>query len=438
MDQQIVELPYHPRWYQEEFESALFHGKRRAYLLYHRKAGKDIACWAFMINCAIADRAAAYYYVFPSYNQGRKVLWDGIDQDGKRLLDYIPVEWVKSRNASMMKIELVNGSLIQIVGSDDPDSLRGPNVYGAVFSEYAVQNPRAWQEVVGPMIDASKGWVIFNTTPLGKNHAYDLWTTAQFLKDSWYTKKLTIDDTGLISQEILDQRRAEGISEEIIQQEYYCSFDRGIEGSYYGRIITDSRLAGRIGRVIYEPRSSVNTYWDIGYGDSTSIVFTQDVGTEHRIIDYYECSGEGIAHYIKILQSKPYVYGKHYMPFDAGSGSVQTGMSLQRTASDLGLSAVVLPRYDFGVGIEACRSMLSTAYIDERNCKHLIKCLENYHKKYNETLNVYSDSPVHDWSSHGADATRYCALARLAYGKSTSAGLTPEKIKEMRIKNKGY
>ncbi len=416
----------------------MFGGKRRAYLLYHRKAGKDIACWAFMINCALADTPATYYYVFPTYNQGRKVLWDGIDQSGKRLLDYVPPELLRSRNGSVMKIELTNGSIIQVVGADDPDSLRGPNIYGVVFSEYAVQNPRAWQEVVFPMIDSSKGWAIFNTTPLGKNHAYDLWTTACSLPDTWYTKKLTIADTGLITQETIAERIAEGVSEEVIQQEYYCSFERGIEGSYYGRLIERARQENRIGRFSWEPRSVVNTYWDIGYGDSTAIVFSQDVGPEHRIIDYYENSGEKLAHYIKVLQNKEYVYGTHYMPHDAGSGTLATGMSLQRFASDLGLKTVVLGRDSPETGIEATRSMLSTVYIDELKCRTLIKCLESYHKRYNDKLNCYSDSPVHDWASHAADATRYCAMARLQFGKGGSASLTPDKIKDMRFRNLGY
>jgi hypothetical protein len=288
------------------------------------------------------------------------------------------------------------------------------------------------------MLEANGGWAIFNTTPLGKNHAYDLWTTAGILPQRWYRKQLTIEETGIISKEIIDEKRAEGVSEEVIQQEYYCSFERGVEGSYYGKIMAQARLNGHIGRIGYEPSSVVNTYWDIGYGDSTAIVFSQDVGGEHRIIDYYEASGEGIAHYIKTLQNKVYVYGKHYLPHDAGAGSVQTGMSLQRTASDLGLQSIVLPRYDIEVGIEAARSMLQTAFFDEVKCKQLIKCLENYHKRYNDKLNCYSDTAVHDWSSHGSDAIRYCALARLAYGRGSGSGLSPDKIKEMRQRNLGY
>jgi len=413
-------------------------GKKRAFLLYHRRAGKDIACFCFLVNCAIVDKASVYYYIFPTYAQGKKAIWDGIDEEGRAIIDYIPSDLIESKNSTEMKIKLKNGTLIQIVGSDKPDTLRGANVYGAVFSEYASQNPRGWQEIIGPMLDKNGGWAVFNTTPLGKNHAYDLWQTAQDLSNKWYTQKLTIEDTKLISQDILDDRRREGVSEEIIQQEYYCSFDRGVEGSYYGRILSKLRLDGQIGRVIYDTTSVVNTYWDIGYGDSTAIVFSQDYGSEHRIIDYYENSGEGIAHYIKHLQGKPYVYGKHFFPHDAAAGSVQTGITLQRTASDLGLNAVVLPRYDFDVGIEATRAMLSTAFIDDRNCKLLIKCLENYHKRYNEKLNCYSDTPVHDQWSHGADAVRYCALARKAFGKGKGEALTPDKISDMRRRNLGY
>lgn len=427
-----------PRYYQKDFEEAMYSGFRRAYLLYHRRAGKDYACWLFMIKCAANPQnlPGIYYYILPTYKQARKVIWDAVDDTGKRFLDYIPKAWIDGKaNNTEMKVRLINGSLIQVIGSDDPDSIRGTNPKGVVFSEYAKMNPRVWDEIVQPILQANKGWAVFNTTPQGRNHAYELWTSIQDSK-FWYAQKLTIDDTKLVSIEDIRADKPPK-SEELIQQEYYVSFDRGVEGSFYGRLINEARLQNRICNVNYEKRSTVNTAWDLGYGDSTSIVFWQEVGTEIRILDYYEAHGESLAHYIKMLQSKPYIYGSHYFPHDAGSHSLQTGITLQKKAQELGINAKILKRGDLEVGIESVRNLLDICYFDEAKCDFLIKCLENYHKRFNEKMNCYSSTPQHDWSSHGADAIRYMAVAREEYGRNESS-LGKEKINEWRQKHLGY
>lgn len=429
---------YHPRWYQKQFEEAMFGGYRRAYLLYHRRAGKDFSCWMFMIYCAAVCTPGVYYYILPTYTQGKKVIWDGMDESGKRLLEYIYPEMIEGKpNQTEMKIRLKNGSLIQVIGSDNPDAIRGTNPKGVVFSEYALQDPRIWSEIISPILVKNNGWAVFNTTPQGRNHAYDLWEGIQE-SPYWYKQKLTIEDTNLISKEQIERELAEGKSEEIVQQEYYVSWARGVDGTYYGRLIEKARQESRIGNVPYEPRSVVNTAWDLGYGDSTSIVFWQQVGAEVRFIDYYENHGEKLEHYVRVLQSKPYVYGSHYFPHDAGSGSLQTGTTTQKLAFDLGVKAVVLEREtSINPGIELARSLITMSYFDEKNCKQLIKCLENYCKRYNDKMQIYSDTPIHNWASHGADAFRYAAIARQTYGKGAT-GLTPERINEMRQKHLGY
>jgi hypothetical protein len=253
----------------------------------------------------------------------------------------------------------------------------------------------------------------------------------------WFCEILGVKDTDVLTEEDVEKIRNEGVSEEHIQQEFYCSFNRGVEGSYYGRLIEKAREEKRICNVPYEPRSPVHTAWDIGYGDSTSITFWQEIGGELRIIDFYEAQGEGIAHYVKLIQSKPYVYGSHYMPHDAGSGSIQTGRTLQDIAWEQGLKTTLLEReVDIQVGIEAARSLLNICYFDETKCRHLIKCLENYHKKFNEKTQAYSQAPEHDWTSHAADSFRYLSNARIQFGRGPGS-LTPEKLLQLKA-NAGY
>ena len=120
------------------------------------------------------------------------------------------------------------------------------------------------------------------------------------------------------------------------------------------------------------------------------------------------------------------------MPHDAGSGSIQTGRTLQDVAYEVGIKTTILEReVDIQIGIEATRNLLNIAYIDETKCRHLLKCLENYHKKYNEKTQSYSETPLHDWTSHAADSVRYMANARIQYGRGPGT-LTPDKLAQMR------
>lgn len=372
------------------------------------------------------------FHILPTYSQAKKVIWDSSTNDGKRILDYIPKEVIESKNGQEMKIRLTNGSMYQLIGSDNIDSLVGTNPKIIIFSEYAIQSPAAW-EYLRPILDVNKGYALFISTPRGKNHFYDLVCMARN-NPSWYCEVLSVRDTGVLTEQDIQSIRDEGVSDELIEQEYYCSFNRGVEGSYYGRLIEKAREEKRICNLAYETRSPVHTAMDIGYHDATSITFWQEIGGELRIIDFYEAQGEGPEHYVKLIKNKPYLYGYHYVPHDAGSGSAQTGRTYQDIMWELGLKTTLLEReIDKQVGIEAVRQLLSIAYFDEKKCLHLIKCLENYHKKYNEKTQAYSESPVHDWTSHAADSARYMANARIQFGRGPGS-LTPEKLMEMKNK----
>ncbi len=419
-------LTFQPRPYQIPLIKALNSGIKRAVFVAHRRAGKDILAFNWAIFQLLLNPGWTAFHILPTYNQAKKVIWDANTNESKRLLDYIPSEVIEQKNGQEMKIRLTNGSLYQLIGSDNIDSLVGTNPKIIIFSEYAIQSPAAW-DYLRPILDVNKGYALFISTPRGKNHFYDLMIRAR-KNPLWYCEILSVTDTGVLTESDIQGIRDEGVSEELIQQEYYCSFNRGVEGSYYGKQIEKARQEERICNVPYDPRIPVHTAWDIGFGDSTSICFWQEVGGEVRIIDFYENNGEGISHYVKQLQSKPYVYGTHYMPHDAGSGSIQTGRTLQDVAYEIGLKTTILPREtDIGIGIEAVRSLLSIAFIDEKKCNHLLKCLENYHKKYNDKTQCYSESPLHDWCSHAADSVRYMANARTHFGRGPGS-LSKDKL----------
>lgn len=390
---------FKPRDYQIPICDALENKKyKRILCIMPRRAGKDIVAWNLMIRAAIR-RVAVYYYIFPTYNQGRKIIWDSITISGMKFLDFIPSQLIESTNSQEMKVRLKNGSIIQLVGSDNVDSLVGSNPYGLVFSEYALQDPKAYQ-FLRPILLANDGWALFVSTPRGKNHMWELYNIAKESKD-WYCYRVGLDETQHIPLQEIEKERAEGlISEDLIQQEYYCSFEMGVEGSYYLKYLDKMRVSGQIGIVPWEPAFKVHTSWDLGVRDTTAIIFFQSIGQTVRIIDCYEKSKEGLEHYIKVVNSKPYSYGRHFAPHDIAVTEWGSGLSRIEKAKQLGLQFVTASNISIEDGIETVRSSFAKIWIDEVKCKQLIKSLENYRQEYDSKRRVYRGCPLHDWSSN--------------------------------------
>lgn len=427
-----VTLPYAYDWrtYQLPFWQAMDSGKKRAVLVWHRRAGKEKTCWNYLIMQA-CKKVGIYYYFFPHFSQGRKILWDGVDKQGFRLLNHLPPELVEGHpNSTEMKIRLKNGSLIQIIGTNNIDSLVGTNPCGCVFSEYSLQDPTAWQ-LIRPILVENEGWAVFNFTPRGANHAKDLYTMASHNPD-WFCELLTVDHTRVVSQSDIQKERDDGMSEDFIQQEFYCSFTLGVEGSYYAKYIEEARADERIGRLPWAKQSRVYTAWDLGYGDSTSIIFYQLAGNEIHIIDYYENHGEGLPHYAQVLKEKPYIYAEHFAPHDIESHAFSSGMSAKEVGADLGIRFITLPtlKLRLEAGIEALRGLFPRIWINGPECKQLIKCLENYRKEFDPRLEVYKSVPRHDKYSHGADAARYMAIAIKMHVDAGRAGVTDKQAEE--------
>jgi len=355
-----------------------------------------------MIRQAYFHRKGTYCYFFPTTRLGRRILWDGSNKDGKNFLSYIPPQILESANSVEMKITLSNGSVIQIVGTDHIENV-GINPVGCVFSEYSLQSPNAWT-FTRPILRENGGWAVFNFTPRGKNHAYDLYQMAKH-NEEWYCSKLSVEDTGILSARDIEKEREEGMSEDKIQQEYFCNFDRGVEGAYYAQLLNAAEKDGRIGNVPYDPSVPVDTHWDLGVDDSTAIIFHQSCGNEIHIIDTYEAHGEGLQHYARVLKQKAeencWVYGAHYGPHDLRVRELGSGArSRLEIARDLGINFEIVPNIQISDGIEHGRNLWPRLWIDRKKCLRFIKAAENYHRQYNEKLNVYSERPLHDWSSH--------------------------------------
>ncbi len=401
---------FKPRHYQLPLFDAIENkGYKRALLIWPRRAGKDLCVFNLCIRAAL-KKIQVIYYIFPTYSQGRKVIFDSITNDGRRILEYIPKELIESINSQELKIRFKNGSLLQIVGSDNYDALMGTNPQLCIFSEYALQDPRAYQ-YIRPILTANDGCAIFLSTPRGKNHLFSLYEMAQRSVE-WFCQKLTVEDTGHISLHEIEREKSMGeMSEDLIQQEYYTSFTMGVEGSYYAKYLDRMRVKAQIGSVPWETGFKVFTAWDIGVRDSTCIIFFQVIGQTIRLIDCYENSKQGLEHYVKVVEQKPYSYAKHIAPHDIKVTEWGSGMTRIEKARNLGINFTVASDVSIEDGIESVRSAFSKIWIDEVSCRPLIKALENYRQEYDIRKKVYKSQPLHDWSSHFADCMRYLCIS---------------------------
>lgn len=396
-----------PRAYQLPLWKYLERGGKRAAVIWPRRHGKDLTA----INWTAVSsqmRIGTYWLVYPLLNQGRRIAWNGITKEGVRFIDAFPRELIQSSHNDEMRLNLKNGSVFQIMGADQPDKFVGANPVGIVFSEWPLMNPQVWK-LTAPILAENDGWALFIYTPRGANHGLTLLTEAR-LDPKWFTSKLTVKDTKILTKEALQNLRKELKDEALFQQEMFTSFTAPMQGAYYDNQMKFLMKNKRIGNVPMEPKLPVNTAWDLGYDDATSIWFFQQHHSEVRIIDYYENSGEGLLHYIKVLQSKGYLYGKHYGPWDLTIHDLGTGKTRIETARDMGLKFTPVKKIGVAEGIEACRNLLPRCWFNKETTESGVNCLKSYRKEWDEARQVFKSTPLHDWSSHAADSFRTLAV----------------------------
>lgn len=420
----IVTIPYkfEPRNYQLGIFKQFDSGKNRILLIWPRRHGKDKFCFNLMVREAF-KRVGSYFYFFPTYEQGRKALWENRDKSGFAIVDHIPPGLLAAPpNQQQMKLLLSNGSLIRIVASDTvEDSVVGTNPLGMVFSEYALQDPIGWK-LMAPVAKENGGWAIFQGTPRGRNHMYDMYMRNRSNPGNWYVSYLTIESAGYYALDeipkIIEELKQDGLDDSEIAQELYCSFSAGLRGAVYDELLETARGQGRIGDFSPDQSRWVDTFWDIGYKDETAIWFRQVKDGKVTWIDYHEDTQKTISHYVEVLKSKGYKFRTHYIPHDGGVPHITFGRSTREILIDYLKSAgmsddvVVLPRPKRKIeNINACRSRFGVYYFNEGLCNKGLQALQNYHYRYDHKKQVFTKEPVHDWSSHAADSIALEAMS---------------------------
>jgi hypothetical protein len=387
--------------------------KKRAVCIWHRRAGKD--SFALNFTAVMAhQRVGSYWHMLPTLQQARRVVWDGIDKFGRRMIDQaFPKQIRKNINNTEMKIEFKNGSIWQCVGSDNYDSLVGTNPIGVIFSEYSIADPRAW-DFLRPILAENEGWSAFIYTPRGKNHGHSLYNMAQ-TNPNWYCDLRTIEDTfqdetrslPVMSREVYLEELASGMDPLLADQEYYVSFDAGLFGAYY----TDQLKMTKVGDYPFDPRKPVYTAWDIGLRDATAIWFFQTSdGSAINVIDYWEESNVPLVQWAKRLKETPYTFETHIGPHDLEQRDKGYGVRLIDTAAEHGIYFEIAPKVSLNSGIDSVKNFLPILRFNKETTSKGWDALVSYRREYNDKLQVFMDRPVHDWASHGADALRYAAL----------------------------
>lgn len=427
---------FQPREYQIPLVNALERrGYKRLLAVWPRRAGKDLIAWNLMVRAAIRT-PGSYIYCLPEFAQCRRVLLDSKLNDGKSFLDFIPEELVYRFNQQQMKITLINGSVISMMGSNSYNTIVGANALGIVVSEAALADPLGIS-YLRPIITVNDGWMLIISTPRGYNH---LWETYNVAKQSnkWFLSYLTVDDTQHVTREQIQQDVEDGlVSKNLVMQEYWCSFSYGAEGAFYSKYMDKMRLNNQICDVPWVPELPVHTFWDLGRNDANAIIFAQFTAETIRIIDYYEDNTLGMEDYIKYVKTKDYMYGRHIAPHDINVKDYSGEMSRRNKAHYLGIDFIVAPNVPILEGIEATRTILPRTWMDKIKCAELIKHLDNYTKQYDDVRKRFREVPYKDYHTHGCDAMRYLALTQAQLRGGTSADEIDRRYEETRHGSQG-
>ena len=409
VEPQTVQIPYTPRPLQREV-GQLIRTHRFGVLVCHRRFGKTVLGVNMNQQAALTctqprPRTA---YIGPTYRQGKATCWDYMQFYAR------PIPGVAFHQTEL-RVDYPNGGQSRIYGADNPDALRGIYLDRAVLDEFGLHPARTYSEVIGPTLVDRGGSALFLGTPNGKNQFYEI---AQHAKahaaagdKDWFFREYKASETKLLDAAYLEQAKQTMTADEY-QQEFECSFEAAVKGSIFGKELEAARSAGRVCRVPVDPVLPVDTDWDIGVDDQTAIWFSQRVRSgEIHVIDYYEASGEGLPHYAGVLRQKGYLYGEHWAPHDIQVREFSgDGRSRLEVARAMGIPFRVVPKLSVEDGIHAARMLLPLCWFDEDKTKAGLEALQHYRRDYNQRLDEFKATPVHDFASHGSDAFRYMAV----------------------------
>jgi hypothetical protein len=416
-----------PRWYQIPAWKALDEGCKRVLMLWHRKAGKDTLALNWVAT-QMALEPTSCLYLFPEFGQAKRTVFRELNDVGQTYLDQAFPEDIRGGNRANSQeafLKLYNGSVFQLGGFDNIDRYIGSNPKIVVMSEFATSQhaDRAWK-LLYPILVRNGGIAIFPYTPRGNNHGKKLYDMAKDNPD-WFHSKLDCEQTRMMVPTPANNDELEPLADAVrrdilygvtdeghARQEFWCSFEAPNTGSYYGRLLEQADDQERVTHVPWNPALPVYTWWDIGHYDATVIWFVQrERGGALRFIDYYEADGEGLAHYIQVLNDRrdqgwTFEPRGQLVPHDFATTNFQTGSTPEKAARELGWRMTVVPKPTSILhGIDAVRRILPMCWFDKAKTGIGYERLKAYTKRWSPQLERFM-GPEHDQNSHAADAFR--------------------------------
>lgn len=392
-------------------QQRLYDERRRfAVRVCHRRFGKTWQAVAELLIEALTTDMKDWrgYYVGPSYKQTKRLAWDYF----KAVANVIPGVRI---NEQELLCDFPNGSRVQLLGAETYDSLRGLYADFAVLDECQLIPSAAYSQVIRPMLADRHGRLVLQGTPSGRrNLLYDLLTYAQKSDDgNWSHHVMPVSATNIIHPDELRAMQRE-MSEAEYQQEMHCSFNAAILGAYFAKEIQKASDQGRVTKVRYDSAAPLYVALDLGWSDLMVCNFIQPVGTEHHFIKTMAYVQTKIGDMCADWREKvPHAIDKVVLPHDAKQHNLETGRSREDVFRSLGYDTQITPRVgDKHEGIAATRDLLAHCWFDQDECATLVEALLSYRAEYDDTKRVMKMTPVHDWSSHYADAVQTYALGR--------------------------
>lgn len=413
---QVISTGYVPRPIQLDLHKKV---KRFSVLVCHRRFGKTV--WAvnelvdYGLRMAIShpllpDPRLAY--LAPFRGQAKDIAWDYL----KRFTAALPGVDV---NEAELRVEVPRPQFKdvirwQLLGADNPMALKGRYLDYGVLDEYGEMYPAAWTEAIRPTLADRRGRAAFIGTPKGQNHFCQTYEYALQSGDKeWFGALYKASETGIIHPDELASLKRQ-MSEEEYDQEFECSFLAGLVGAYFGKEMGNAEKEGRITQVPLDPMLKVDTFWDLGINDVTSIWYIQKHFGTWRVVDYSEAPDMSLPEWVKHIKAKNYILGKAYVPHDAMVRELGTGKSRFEVLQGLlGRGTVkVVPRIEDKLdSINAARMMIPKCIFDVKRCERGLKALKNYQRKWDSKQQVFSPKPLHNFASNGSDAFQQFAMA---------------------------
>jgi len=315
-------------------------------------------------------------------------------------------------------IKAKKGGIIVFQGMQDhtADSIKSLEGFDRAWFEEAQNASQRSLDLLRPTIRKPGSELWFSWNRFKEDDPIELLLCGDNTPDNAIVIEVNLDDNPWSPPELLAEREAD---RKLHDADKFANIWEGkylknTEGDYYKNEMAQVRAQGRILK-IPTLNIPVNTFWDIGNGAGSAIWYHQQVGMEHRLVGYFEAHDENLAFYAKELQNRGYVYGKHYMPHDAAHKRLSdTNKSTKEMLEDLGIRniEIIPPISDLYTGIQITRKNFPLFYFDAEACKHGIKRIDNYRRRYNKTDNRWIDEPNKtNGSSEAADALRQLAQA---------------------------